>query len=190
MRLEAGQHAPGFSATDLHGQEVTLDQYRGRYLLLSFYRFASCPFCNLRIHELIQRMPELERHKLSLAAVFQSERDRLLAYAGNQRPPFPILPDLNRRLYRLYGIESSLYGLVAGFVLHLGRAMKSMRMGFLPGPTDGGTTLIPADFLIGPDGTIVTAYYGRDIADHLPVAALLRTLGSSPGQHAILNRNP
>jgi hypothetical protein len=28
---------------------------------------------------------------------------------------------------------------------------------------------MPADFLIGPDGRIVEAYYGRDIGDHLSI---------------------
>jgi peroxiredoxin len=178
MRLQAGQAAPAFSKPDIHGQAVTLDQYRGRHLLLSFYRFASCPFCNLRVHELIERAPELDRRALALVAVFQSARAGILKYVGRQRPPFPIIADPDRELYRQYGVESSLRGLLAGVALHAGRAVKSMSMGFLPGPMDGGMTLVPADFLIGPDGAILTAYYGREISDHLPVEAILATLQS------------
>lgn len=159
-------------------QPVTLDRFRGRHLLLSFYRYASCPFCNLRVHELIQRMPALDKAGLSLLAVFQSPRAGIMEYVGRQQPPFPVIPDPGHRLYRQYGVESSLRGFLAGAALHVGDALRSMRKGFLPGPMDGRKTLIPADFLIAPDRTIRTAYYGRDIADHLPINTIFRTLES------------
>jgi hypothetical protein len=44
---------------------------------------------------------------------------------------------------------------------------------------------MPADFLIGPDGRILKAHYGRDIGDHLAmkeVDASLAGLGSPKGQ--------
>jgi len=34
--------------------------------------------------------------------------------------------------------------------------------------------LIPADFLIGTDLVIQTAYYGKDIGDHLPIEEIYR----------------
>jgi peroxiredoxin Q/BCP len=176
MRLQEGQLAPAFSMRDTHDQTVALEHYRGRHLLLSFYRYASCPFCNLRVHELIQRAPEFDRHRVSLVAVFQSSRAGIMDYVGKQRPLFPILPDPEHRVYRRYGVESSLHGFLAGAMLHMGKAMKSMGMGFLPGPMDGSVTLVPADFLIAPDGRIRTAYYGRDISDHLPIEAIWRAL--------------
>jgi len=161
--------APAFSATDFRGGRISPAAYRGRNLLLSFYRFASCPFCNLRIHELIQRMPDLGRQDLSRVAVFHAPRDGILKYVGKQQPPFPILPDPEYRIYRQYGVESALRGFLAGSALRMGRALKSIGMGFLPGLMDGHKTLVPADFLIGPDGTIHTACYGRDIADLLRI---------------------
>jgi peroxiredoxin len=157
---------------------VTLDRFRGRHLLLSFYRYASCPFCNLRVHDLIQHLPELAQRNLSLVAVFQSAPAGIRRYVGKQRPPFPIVADPEHQLYRQYGVESSLRGFLAGAVLHAGKAAKAMALGFLPGPMDGSKTLVPADFLIAPDGVVVSAYYGRDIADHLPLAAIFGALAS------------
>ncbi|WP_366936864.1 redoxin domain-containing protein [uncultured Sulfuricurvum sp.] len=54
-RLEEGKSAPWFKAKSFQGDDINLDAYRGRYVLLSFYRYASCPFCNLRVHESIQK---------------------------------------------------------------------------------------------------------------------------------------
>lgn len=41
-----------------------------------------------------------------------------------------------------------------------------------PDFTTQDVTGVPADFLITPDGTIDTAYYGKDIGDHLDMAII------------------
>lgn len=49
MRLDAGQQAPGFSVADLEGRTVSFEGLPGRPVLLSFFRYGSCPLCNLRV---------------------------------------------------------------------------------------------------------------------------------------------
>lgn len=176
MRLQAGQAAPAFAAQDAQGRMIRLDDYRGRYLFLSFYRYASCPFCNLRVHELMQRLTEFENFDLSLVAVFQSPRTQIAQYIGKQRPPFPILPDPRLHLYRDYRVETSLRAFLIGATRHFGKALHAMRLGFLPGHIQGSVARVPADFLIGPQGEVLIAYYGRDISDHLPIETLLQQL--------------
>lgn len=176
MRLQAGQVAPDFLRPDIGGKTICLGDYRGRYLLLSFYRYASCPFCKLRVYELLQRLPEFERRDLSLVAVFQSAREGIMDHVGKQQPPFPIIPDPGHGIYRRYGVETSLHGFLLGLTLRVGKALKAMGKGFLPGRMEGRITLVPADFLIGPDGTILVAYYGKDISDHLPIEVILQRL--------------
>src|SRR3970040_1402026 len=114
MCLRAGQRAPDFLRPDIGGKSIRPSDYRGRYLLLSFYRYASCPFCNLRVHELLQRLAEFDQHELSLVAVFQSARAGILEHVGKQQPPFPIIPDPAHDLYRRYGVETSLPALLLG----------------------------------------------------------------------------
>jgi thioredoxin-dependent peroxiredoxin len=178
MRLQAGQTAPDFLRPDISGTMIRPNDYRGRYLLLSFYRYASCPFCNLRVHELMQHLTEFDRRGLSLVAVFQSAREGIREHVGKQRPPFPIIPDPGHDIYRRYGVETSLPGLLLGLTLRLGKALRAMARGFLPGRMEGSITLVPADFLIGPDGSILLAYYGKDISDHLPVGIIFQQLGA------------
>lgn len=183
MRLQAGQAAPAFAAQDAQGRMIRLDEYRGHYLFLSFYRYASCPFCNLRVHELMQRLAEFENFDLSLVAVFQSPRAQIAQHIGKQRPPFPILPDPGLHLYRDYRVETSLRAFLIGATRHLGKALRAMRRGFLPGRIQGSVARVPADFLIGPRGEILIAYYGRDISDHLPIETLLQQLhAASPSR--------
>lgn len=176
MRLQAGQIAPALAAQDVHGRMIRLDDYRGRYLFLSFYRYASCPFCNLRVHRLRQRLTEFANFDLSLVAVFQSSRAHILQYVGTQEPPFPILPDPGLRLYRAYRVETSLRAFLIGATRRAGMALQAMRLGFLSGRMQGNVLRVPADFLIGPRGEILIAYYGRDISDHLPIETLVEQL--------------
>lgn len=174
-KLSAGDRAPAFTLADLQGRPVSLEDFRGRKLLLSFYRYASCPFCNLQVHALSQRAPDWQARGLDLVAVFQSPRESILEHAGKVDRPFAILPDPSRGLYRAYGVEGSWGGFLKGG-LKVGKLASALKEGFLPGKMEGDVNMVPADFLIDEEGRIGLAYYGRDISDHLDVAEVERFL--------------
>jgi thioredoxin-dependent peroxiredoxin len=169
MRIQSGDKAKDFTVRDLNGNPLALQDFKGKKLMLSFFRYASCPFCNLRIHDLIVRHASLEKQGLSLVAVFQSPEESIRQYAGKQNPPFPIIPDPARELYRAYGVEPSWPGFLKG-MFRAGPFLSALTKGFLPGKVEGETAMIPADFLIGPDLVVRSAYYGKDISDHIPLA--------------------
>lgn len=178
MKLSPATPAPAFALPDLNGEVVSLDRFRGRKLLLSFYRYASCPFCNLRVHALTQRAPDWQARGLDLVAVFQSPRESILEHAGGEARPFPILPDPGRELYRRYGVEGSWGGFLRGG-LQLGKLASALKEGYMPGRMEGEINMVPADFLIDEEGRIAVAYYGRDISDHLDIAAIEDFLGAA-----------
>jgi len=169
MRIQTGAHAPPIDHLDILGRPIRLENYRGRAVLVSFYRFASCPFCNLRVHRLIQKQPEFERRGLDLIAVFQSSAANILKHVGQQDPPFPIIADPEKTLYARYGIEASGWAVARAAVRRMGDAARAVAMGFTPKDIDGDKDLIPGDFLIDAEGIVRIAYYGRDIGDHLPL---------------------
>ena len=41
---------------------------------------------------------------------------------------------------------------------------------------EGKKSLVPADFLIGPDLVVKKAYYGSDISDHMPIQEIVDSL--------------
>ncbi len=167
MKLTPGTTAAEFNATDLHSKPISLEQYKGHKILLSFYRYAACPFCNLRVHHMIRQQPEWERKGLKSIAVFHSPKSSILKNVGKQNPTFPIIPDPQKKLYKLYGVEKSVLGLVAG-VRRMGDFIESARKGFFKIAPENGMHSMPADFLIDENGVIVEAYYGKDLGDHLP----------------------
>ncbi|MFC1563982.1 peroxiredoxin family protein [candidate division KSB1 bacterium] len=176
MRLKNGNKAKDFEVSDIYDKSIKLADYKGKYLLLSFYRYASCPFCNLRIHRLIEIYEDLQSKGLEMAAFFQSPKESIMQYAGEQSAPFPIIPDPERNIYREYGIESSWSGMLKSMIFRLNDGFGAIRKGFLPGKMEGVKALIPADFLISPDQIIHKAYYGKDIGDHIPVDDIYKWL--------------
>lgn len=171
MRRLPGEPAPNFTATTLDGETLTLSDLAGRRVQISFFRYASCPFCNLYLHRLAQKAELFAAHNLAVVALFQSPAGSLRRHAGRRSLPFPLIADPQRRIYRLYGVESSWYGYLKG-ALRLDRLLSAARNGYLPGKMEGDKALLPADFLLTPDLIIDVAHYGRDISDHLPLPVI------------------
>lgn len=177
MRLQPGQAAPAFTVTDFTGVAHSLSDYRGKKVLLSFYRYASCPFCNLRIHQLRQQAAAWEAKGLVMMAVFQSPAATIMEYAAGETVEFAIIPDPAMALYKAYGVESS-WAAFAKATLRAGDIAKATAKGFLPGgKVDGDMNRVPADFLIDEEGVVRTAFYGKDIGDHLDTAVIERFIG-------------
>lgn len=171
-RLQPENKAIPFNVIDYRGTPVMLSDYKGKKVLLSFFRGASCPFCNMRLHELIKRHEEFEASRIHIIAVFASTREEILQYSGKQLPPFPILPDPELTLYRHYGVEASQAGMFKVMLQPI-KMLKMMTSGFFSTKALTDKPLIPADFLIGENFLIKRVYYGNDFGDHMPIKDIL-----------------
>jgi peroxiredoxin Q/BCP len=168
MTRKPGDAVTKISLPALDGSAFDLDSLKGKPFMLSFFRFASCPFCNLRMHELVTRTGELP-DGFTIVAIFDSPLDNLQRHAGKHEAPFPVLADADNRYYKLYGIRHSLFGVMKGMLLRMPSLLYAMFIkGYMPLTIKGSMTTMPADFLVDAQGIIQTAYYGRDEGDHLP----------------------
>jgi len=189
-RLIVGNEAPDFAVKDAYDRPLRLKDFRGKRLLLSFYRFASCPFCNLRVHRLLQLRDSFAERNLHMVAVFQSAPDRIRSYVGKQDDSLPILPDPEGQLYSAYGIEASRAAVLRAALTRLGEAATALAKGFVPGDIDSDATTIPADFVVDEHGILRIAYYGRDIGDHLPVSRIESFLSVAPPRKLMVDAQP
>ncbi len=166
MLQRVGGTAPDFSVRAADGSDFQLAKLRGSPVLLTFYRYASCPLCNVRIHELLGRWKEYAKRGLRGVAVFQSQASNVNMFMARHDAPFVLVPDAEETFYALYGLGTSLAALLAPS--NLGRLVAAHKMGFKQGKTEGTLTRLPADFLIDKDGILRTVHYGRALSDHLP----------------------
>lgn len=173
MKLCSGDTTTPITLPAIDGGSFDTKALEGQRFMISFFRFASCPFCNLRIDELVSRFDEFEEG-FTIVAVFDSPLDNLREYTEGHFAPFPILADSENRYYHRYGIEYSLTGMFKGMILRTPTLMKGILKGYFPLKIKGRLTTMPADFLVDEQGVIQTAYYGRDEGDHLPFESVLQ----------------
>lgn len=168
MKRKPGDKVTSIRLPAIDGTQFDLDSLKGKPFMLSFFRFASCPFCNLRMHELVTKFPQFH-NGFTVVAVFDSPLDNLREHADKHHSPFPVLADENNDYYRLYDIQHSLWGVMKGMVLRMPKLMYGMfGKGYVPLKIKGSMTTMPADFLVDRQGIIREAYYGKDEGDHLP----------------------
>ncbi len=166
-KLKIGVKAPNIVTEDIFEAKVNLDQFKGRKVLLSFYRYASCPLCNLRVNDLIRHSDNWSSKGLDMIAVFQSPAKSIKQYVGKQDAPFPIIPDPEQTFYKKYGVSGSWGKFLIG--LKPSKLFSAAKKGFVPGKIETDITMVPADFLIDEKGIIHTVYYGKDASDHLDI---------------------
>ena len=168
MRRTPGEDIGQLRLQSLDGTWFDVDQLRGKRFMVSFFRFAACPFCNLRVHELVTRFDELGSH-FTAVAVFDSPLANLQRFASRHRAPFPILADPANVYYRAFAIERSISGMLKAALLRSPSVLRAVFFKrYLPTSFQGHPATLPADFLVDEQGIIRRAYYGRDIGDHLP----------------------
>lgn len=167
MKIKSGTKMKNIKLPSIDGSVFDTESISGKPFMLSFFRFASCPFCNLRINKLVKNFNEFGAD-FTIIAVFDSPLDNLIRHTEGHKAPFQILADEENIYYKEYGIEHSMTGVLKGMFFRMPTLLKGMAKGYIPTTLKGSITTMPADFLIDREGIIQTAYYGRDEGDHLP----------------------
>ncbi|MDN3638912.1 peroxiredoxin family protein [Simiduia curdlanivorans] len=169
MRLITPHQGLNFATKDIYGKPFSLKSFRGKRVMLSFFRDAACPFCHLRVYELSQNYQHWQDQNLEVIAVFSDTPAQVRRFVANHPRPFTMLADPKLALYNHYGVEQSGTALLKALVLKLPRIIRGFMLGAKPS-NNPHVKLVPADFLIDEDGAIQQAWYGRDTSDHIPLA--------------------
>lgn len=164
--MKSGDIAPVIELSAIDGSTFNSRQLAGRRYLVTFFRFATCPFCNMRVAEMVRRRQELGEN-FEIVAVFEADLPHLQKHAGRHLASFPILADPEAVSYRQYGIGKSFFGVIKGFVSRIHVALTGMLRGYIPREISSRLLTMPASFLVDEHGVIQLAYYGRDEGDHL-----------------------
>jgi peroxiredoxin len=178
MRLKKGNRAPLFVKEDFLGNQIDFSHFKGKKILISFFRGASCPFCNLRVHELIKNTKVFEEKGLTIITFFSSSKEEIRKYAAKQNPPFSVIPDSTFRIYKKYGLESSVWGMFKA-MMRIGTMIKMMNGGFFNLKTLTDKHTLPADILIDEELAIHKAYYGSDYGDHISFGTIQQWLNNN-----------
>jgi len=180
MAIKKGDKISEIVLPQISGSEYSTKKLIGQNYMISFFRFASCPFCNLRIHQLVNQYSEFGIG-FTIVALFDSPLHNLIKHTSKHQAVFPILADEENKYYKIFGIKKSVIGVLAGIIKRFPALMKSMFVyGNFPIEIKGSMLTMPADFLIDENGIVVEAYYGKDEGDHLPIEKVIEFSKQEP----------
>lgn len=169
--LEINSPAPNFTVTDIFQRHINLRDYRGKKVLLAFFRHAGCPFCNMRVHTLQQKEAEWKAKNLEMIFFFESEEKVLKANIFHSKVnPIPLIADPLQTWYQAYGVESSAFKSTVSHLTSLIPSVIKAKLKGLPVHMMAGNesiNTIPAEFLIDEKGTIKKVYYSKWLNDRM-----------------------
>jgi thiol-disulfide isomerase/thioredoxin len=103
--LETGQPAPAFKLVDTNGQRVSLDQYKGKIVLLDFWA-TWCGPCRMTMPVLENLQKEYAGTLTLLAINLQEPRDSVVEYMRQQNIKSQVLLDEEGAVGIQYGAEA------------------------------------------------------------------------------------
>ena len=173
MKLASALKAPYFEQEDVFGRRVDLNDYVDKRILIAFFRHAGCPFCNIRVHNLMKVSDELKEKGLEMIFLFESKKEIILRSSFHQGiAPIPLLSDPGKKLYDLYGLESSGYkSAISHITTFVQTAYEAYKVKVpLHAMADGESIkTMPAEFLVDHDLIIKKVHYSERLRDRMDV---------------------
>lgn len=170
--LRAGDSAPDFTLLNAFGRRVKLsDQLNKGPVVLTFYRGAWCPFCNIQLNVLQRSLTHFRKYNASLIAVTPQRPDKSKEQIEKAEYTFEVLSDLDNSVMKAY----NLYFEVPR-ELH---ELYKNRFGFDITDYNGMDRLglpVPGTFVIGQDGIILSAYAKTDYKKRMEPEDILDVL--------------
>ncbi|WP_375447978.1 thioredoxin-dependent thiol peroxidase [uncultured Fibrella sp.] len=112
MALSVGDPAPDFTATDQHGNPLTLSDYRGRKVVLYFYPKDDTPGCTAQACSLRDNYAELKKAGYEVLGVSIDPQKAHTKFIAKYDLPFSLVADTDQSVVGAYGVwqEKSMYG--------------------------------------------------------------------------------
>ena len=170
--MKIGDTIPQIKLPAIDGLQFDNQSLKGKKYLITFFRFATCPFCNMRIAQLKKAKSEMGED-FEIVAIFESKVKYLKKHANRHLAKFPILADHKKKYYKLFGVKKSLIGMFKGMLLRFPTLIIGLFKGYIPLEVSSKVLTMPLSLLVDEQGVIQTIYYGKDEGDHLPLEQIM-----------------
>jgi thioredoxin-dependent peroxiredoxin len=98
-----GQKAPGFTLPSQDGTPISLDQYRGKWVVLYFYPKDMTTGCTIEAHKFQDALPQLEAKNAVVLGVSVDSTDSHQQFCAKDGLTFHLLADTDHKVVSEYG---------------------------------------------------------------------------------------
>ncbi|WP_044255024.1 peroxiredoxin-like family protein [Rhodopirellula sp. SWK7] len=153
-----GTAAPSFELPDALGKNVSLNDLLQRgAVVVTFYRGNWCPYCNLQLRAMQERLPELHNLGAELVAISPQMPDESLSQTERDGLGFVVLSDQDARVAEQYGVAWQVPDLLLDHMKKdRGLELAKINNG------NGNVLPIPATFVLSNDGVVTWRYVNVD----------------------------
>lgn len=102
--LKEGDQAPAFEGIDQNENKVSLEQYKGKKLVLYFYPKDNTPGCTAEACNLRDHHQELLDKGFAVVGVSPDSLRKHQNFAKKHELPFPLIADTEKEVIEAYGI--------------------------------------------------------------------------------------
>jgi peroxiredoxin Q/BCP len=110
--MNINDKAPEFTLPDQNGDEVSLKDFRGKYVVLYFYPRADTPGCTIEACEFRDSFKKTEKFGAVVLGVSPDEPKALKKFEEKFGLPFTLLGDADKNVCNAYDVikEKNMYG--------------------------------------------------------------------------------
>lgn len=167
--LHIGNSAPDFALPDARGEIVSLSELLQKGpAVVTFYRGAWCPYCNLQLRAYQAILPQVTRLDATLVAISPQTPDASVEIVSKAGLTFPVLSDVGNHVARSYRLVFVLPEVLRPYTANLPQ-YNGDKSWELP---------LPGTFVVGRDGIIKLAYVQADYTKRLEPSDILAALQS------------
>ncbi len=106
----AGQTAPDFTLPSQDGSNISLNQFKGRWVVLYFYPKDGTPGCTMEAHNFQRDLAKFQNDNAVIIGVSLDSPDSHKNFCTRQGLTFKLLADTQQKVTQEYGSLSSLFG--------------------------------------------------------------------------------
>ena len=110
--LKEGNKAPAFAGTDQNDMSISLNEYRGKKVVLYFYPKDDTPGCTAQACNLRDNYSQLQKDGYAVIGVSADDAESHKKFETKYKLPFPLVADTDQVISQEYGVwgEKQMFG--------------------------------------------------------------------------------
>ena len=169
--IKIGEIMPNFSLKNAKNEIVnSFDILKKGKMIIAFYRGSWCPYCNLELKALQEKITQLNEKKATLVAISPQSPDKSLTVIEKHHLTFEVITDKDNIFAKQLGIAFELQDFVLPYYHALGIDLSSFN------ENDDNSLPIPAVFVVDESGEIIYTFKDVNYMNRIDIDELLKTL--------------